>query len=806
MKKIFYIIVFLIGIFGYSQTPLPNGARLTGATESDTLSTQTRIPILQANAGNLMNKYTTIDSIAKYITGVTNLSTTQTPTTVTINSDTGTDAPIALGDGVDAGVSINDYTNADKALVGSALQSGDNVSLLTNDSGYITKVGTPVNNQVGVWTGDGMLEGDSNFILENDSSFRRLSIGTSSTTGGFLRLYGHTSVAANSGISLQNNAGNQTNQEWWNIFPLFSGSQAGSLNFQATTGAVVGSALQLQSSTLLPLAVSATNTNINAESTGKVLVTREWIEAQGFGTGGGDVTKVGTPLANQIGVWTGDGTIEGIAGFEYDKTTATFDIGQTVGGLAKIESGGLPLFDYDVDTQDLTVTSQNFLVSNATNVNFTQATSFTVPTGTVGNEAVNFTQLEAKVDDTAYAGTWDGVTGIAPSKNAVYDKIEGLILGAGTGATPISHTFAGGEGSYDFGTTITDSNQIAYGTTTSDLVLLQEGVSYSKSGSIVTFIGFTALANDVIVYYPNVAVPDTYDASETTVDASGFVGNLSGTDTDVQTALTTIDGLSLGGGSGVVTQDEGVEIDAAATTLNFVGSGVTVTDAGAGVSTVTIPAASVDLTNDIILTNATSAANEIGTSWTFSANPYSMFLDGVNDTSSLNWNHNGTLRSLNFSTTGVFPSTTATLSLGNTGSRFSLGWFSGNVTAAGFSTGGTSSQFLKANGTVDSNSYLAAPTISQYNISRVAGISEGNGTVNFTSGSDLTYTIPVNTTTSFPLGTKILINNENTSGTGVTITPDTGVTLVGGSGVLTTGQACYVIHVTTNEWLIIRIN
>jgi hypothetical protein len=43
-----------------------------------------------------------------------------------------------------------------------------------------------------------------------------------------------------------------------------------------------------------------------------------------------------------------------------------------------------------------------------------------------------------------------------------------------------------------------------------------------------------------------VAVPTTYDADEVTVDASGFSGNLSGTDTDVQTALETIDAFSLG--------------------------------------------------------------------------------------------------------------------------------------------------------------------------------------------------------------------------------------------------------------------
>jgi len=40
-----------------------------------------------------------------------------------------------------------------------------------------------------------------------------------------------------------------------------------------------------------------------------------------FTIGGGDVTKVGTPVNNQIGVWTGDGTLEGDAGLTFDSTT-----------------------------------------------------------------------------------------------------------------------------------------------------------------------------------------------------------------------------------------------------------------------------------------------------------------------------------------------------------------------------------------------------------------------------------------------------------------------------------------------------
>lgn len=51
----------------------------------------------------------------------------------------------------------------------------------------------------------------------------------------------------------------------------------------------------------------------------------------GIGTGDGDVSKVGTPVDNQIGVWTGDGTIEGTSGLTYDGSNLllTGDIGIT---------------------------------------------------------------------------------------------------------------------------------------------------------------------------------------------------------------------------------------------------------------------------------------------------------------------------------------------------------------------------------------------------------------------------------------------------------------------------------------------
>ncbi len=47
----------------------------------------------------------------------------------------------------------------------------------------------------------------------------------------------------------------------------------------------------------------------------------------GPASGGGNVIKVGVPVDNQVGVWTGDGTIEGTPEFTFDSATQTFGFG-----------------------------------------------------------------------------------------------------------------------------------------------------------------------------------------------------------------------------------------------------------------------------------------------------------------------------------------------------------------------------------------------------------------------------------------------------------------------------------------------
>jgi len=66
---------------------------------------------------------------------------------------------LIAGDGTGAPATLAVGTNAKVLTANSAEATG--LEWATPATGNVTKVGTPVNNQVGVWTGDGTLEGDT---------------------------------------------------------------------------------------------------------------------------------------------------------------------------------------------------------------------------------------------------------------------------------------------------------------------------------------------------------------------------------------------------------------------------------------------------------------------------------------------------------------------------------------------------------------------------------------------------------------------------------------------------------------------
>ncbi|WP_288983371.1 hypothetical protein [uncultured Flavobacterium sp.] len=119
-------------ILDKSAVGLANVDNTSDANKPISTATQTALDGKQAtlvSATNIktINGSTILGGGDLTVSGVTNLTTTQNATSATIVSDTGTDATIPLGNGTLAGLSINDFTTAEKSKLGaiSGTNTGD---------------------------------------------------------------------------------------------------------------------------------------------------------------------------------------------------------------------------------------------------------------------------------------------------------------------------------------------------------------------------------------------------------------------------------------------------------------------------------------------------------------------------------------------------------------------------------------------------------------------------------------------------------------------------------------------------------
>ena len=144
-------------------------------------------------------------------------------------------------------------------------------------------------------------------------------------------------------------------------------------------------------------------------------------------SGGGDVSKVGTPVNNQVGVWTGDGTIEGDADLTFDGSNLDVGGNITVGGTVD---------GIDIATD---VAANTAKVTNATHTG--EVTGST--TLTIANDAVTYAKMQNVVADDRILGNVSGAGAIVAELTAaevrtMINVADGATANTGDVVGPVS--------------------------------------------------------------------------------------------------------------------------------------------------------------------------------------------------------------------------------------------------------------------------------------------------------------------------------------------------------------------------------
>ena len=199
----------------------------------------------------------------------------------------------------------------------------------------VSSTGSPVNNQVAVWTDATTIEGDAGLTYTGGTltttTFSGALSGNATTatalaTGRTISQTGDVTWTSSSfdgtgnisdAATIANDAVTYAKMQNVAANNVFLGNNAGA-------GGIVDELTGNEATALLStFATGATTQGVVPGSNS--LGATYYLDGSGAWSvpAGGDVSKVGTPVNNQVGVWTGDGTLEGDADLTYDGTTLT---------------------------------------------------------------------------------------------------------------------------------------------------------------------------------------------------------------------------------------------------------------------------------------------------------------------------------------------------------------------------------------------------------------------------------------------------------------------------------------------------
>src|SRR3990167_6689781 len=270
--------------------------------------------------------------------------------------------------------------------------------------------------------------------------------------------------------------------------------------------------------------------------------------------GAGDVVKVGTPVNNQVGVWTGDGTIEGDAALTFDTATDTLTTG--IVNSTSLTASEIVITDASKNLVSAAVATYPSLteltyvkgVTSAiqTQLNAKQGT-ITFGTGVETALGVNVGSAGAFVTfncalGTASSGTVTNLTGTASI------NINGTV-GATTPTTGAFTTLSASS-------TLTASTTIELGHATDTTLSRSAAGVLAVEGAVIPSISSTnTLTNKRITKRTGTttssATPtintdnvDAYSLTAQTEAITSFTTNLSGTPTEAQPLLISVTGTA----------------------------------------------------------------------------------------------------------------------------------------------------------------------------------------------------------------------------------------------------------------------